>query len=84
MKMGHGRKRLGTTDLDSLKESMHQLSTPPDVICITQSTLKYGFSCIVSIPDYNFLHTNSSTNPGGVAIYVSKDIESKLETDYQF
>ena len=70
--------------LDSLKELLHQLSTPPDVICITESKLKDGFSCSVSIPDYNFFYANSPTNAGGVAIYVNKDLDAKLENDYQF
>ena len=34
--------------------------------------------------DNNFFHCNSPTNAGGVAIYVSNDIDVKLETDYQF
>ena len=69
--------------LDSLKELLHQLSTPPDVICITESKLKDGFSCSVSIPDYNFFCANSPTNAGGVAIYVNKDLDATLENDYQ-
>ena len=70
--------------LDSLKKLLHQLSTPPEVICITESKLKDGFNCAVSIPDYNFFHANSQTNAGGVTIYLSKDIAAKLETNYQF
>ena len=70
--------------LDSLKELLHQLSIPPDVICYTESKLKDGFSGTISIPDYNFFHANSPTNAGGVVIYVSKDLDAKLETDYQF
>ena len=70
--------------LDSLKELLHQLSIPPDVICITESKLKDVFSCTISISDYNFFHANSPTNAGGVAIYVSKDLDAKLESNYQF
>ena len=69
--------------LDSLKELLHQLSTP-DVICITESKLKDDFSCFVSIPDYNFFNTNSPTSTGDVDVYVSKGVDAKLETDSQF
>ena len=70
--------------LDNLKVFLRQLSTPPDVICNTEFKLKDGFSCTVSISDYNFFHPNSPTNAGGVAIYVSKDVDANLESDYLF
>ena len=81
--MFHLNSRSLQKHLDSPEELLHQLSTPPDVICITESKLKDGFSCTVSIPDYNFFHANSPTNARGVAIYVSKDLDAKLETDYR-
>ena len=63
---------------------MHQRSIHLDVICIRKAKLKDVFSCIVSISDYNFFHANSPTNAEGGAIFVSKDVDAKLETDYQF
>ena len=63
---------------DSLQELLHQLSTPTDVICISESKLKDGFSCTVSIPDNRFFHANSPIKAGGVTVYVSKDLDAKL------
>ena len=68
---------------DSPKELLHQLLTPPDVICITESKLKDGFSCTVSIPDYSFFHANSPTNNIPINItstakYLGIEIDSNL------
>jgi hypothetical protein len=35
----------------------------------------------VDITDYNFFHTDSSTNAGGAAIYVNRDIKAIARPD---
>ena len=51
-----------------------ELPLKPLIICITETKLK-GIPVVnISLPGYVFIHENSSTNAGGIGIYISKNL----------
>ena len=59
---------------------MSELPLKPPIICISETKPK-GISYVnISLPGYSFIHENSSTNAGGVGIYILNNscFEKKL------
>ena len=59
---------------DELYQFVSELSLKPLIICITKTKLKGIPDVNISLPGYAFIHENSSTNAGGVGIYISKKL----------
>jgi len=52
----------------------------PDVICISETKLKENKHDLIDISGYNFLFNNSTTNAGGVGLYIKAEL-SKLKAE---
>jgi len=46
----------------------------PSFIAIPETTLKAVSFCNIEIPGYTFIHNPSSTNAGGVGLYIQYNI----------
>ena len=52
----------------------------PDIIAITETKIKkenLGFN--VALENYDFVHSDSPTNAGGVGLYIKKSIKHHLK-----
>ena len=58
--------------LNLFLDFLQTLKKLPDLICVTETKLKSLPLRNLSIPNYEFYFSNSPTNAGGVAIYISK------------
>ena len=59
---------------DELYQFVSELPLKPLIICITETKLKGIADVNISLPGYVFIHENSSTNAGGVGIYISRNL----------
>ena len=53
----------------------------PDIIAISESKINENTSANLNIPGYAFVNINSKTQAGGVALYVSNDLEFSRRSD---
>ena len=51
-----------------------QMPTLPEIIAIFETKLNSSNRHLVDIKNYNFAHSDSLTNAGGVGIYIRKDL----------
>ena len=56
-------------NFDPLCELITLLNFTPQIICITETRIKDQPLINVAIPNYSFVHANSTSNAGGVAVY---------------
>ena len=69
---------------DILYELIESLQTLPHAICITKTHIKNQLLSNLDLPNYSFVHVNSTTNAGGVAMYISDNLKYKVcENQYQ-
>ena len=68
-------------NFDALYEFLILLSFSPDVICISETRLRGDSLTNITIPNYNFVHADSITNVGGVAIYISSNYNFELDPE---
>ena len=69
---------------DLLYELIESLQTLPHVICITKTRIKNQPLSNLDLPNYSFVHVNSTTNAGGAAMYISDNLKYKVcENQYQ-
>ena len=61
-------------NFDLLYEFIQSLQFIPQIICITETRIKFQPQINVSIPNYGFAHVNSNSNAGSVAMYIHKNI----------
>ena len=61
-------------NFDLLYKFIQSLQFIPQIICITETRMKYQPQINVSIPNYSFAHVNSNSNAVGVAMYIHKNI----------
>ena len=72
----HCNVRSLSKNLALLNDLISILSSKPDIIGISETKLNENSVDNIDLLGYNFYQTNSSTNAGGVGIYVSKDLIS--------
>ena len=48
------------------------------MVCVSETRLKNEPLLDISLPGYNFIHMNSNTQAGDVAMYISKNIRCKI------
>ena len=70
----HANIRSLHKNCDLLYEFIQSLQFILQIICITETRIKYQSQINISIPDYGFAHVNSNSNAGGVAMYIHKNI----------
>ena len=72
-------------NFDNLYDFLDDLHFLPDVICLTKTQIKLHPLLNISLPNYTFFHTDSTTNAGGVGIYVLNKFQVKKSiTQYNF
>ena len=64
---------------DSLCLFLQSLPFKPDVICLTETSVKDQPLANINLPNYSFVHTPSQSNAGGVAVYVSLNLKFSLD-----
>ena len=65
-------------NFDSLYKFLVTLSFSPDIICLTETRLKGEALINIDLPLYKFIHVDSTTAAGGVAIYVSHKLQFEV------
>ena len=59
------------------------MDNPPKIVAVTETKIKkkenIAFSPIIM--GYNFLHSDSVTNAGGVGVYIQYTVSYRLRTD---
>ena len=69
-------------NIDKLTHFISELGKSPDVIAITETKLnKNRIHSNIEINGYNFIHSDSETNAGGVGMYIKKSISYKIEEE---
>ena len=72
-------------NFDNLYNFLAELKFLPDVICLTKARIKLHPLLNISLPNYTFFHADSTTNAGGVGIYVLNKFKVKKSiTQYNF
>ena len=72
-------------NFDNLYDFLVELNFLPDVICLTETRIKLHLLLNISLPNYTFFHTDSTTDAGGVGIYVLNKFQVKKSiTQYNF
>ena len=70
-------------NFEALHEFLTLLPYSLDIVCVSETRLKGNPLINISLPDYNFVHSDSVTNAGGVAVYVSTKYKFKLDCDLE-
>ena len=65
-------------NLDTFYETLQLLSTLPQIIGVSETKINDTFFTNISIPNYTFLHANSTTRAGGVSLYILSSISFNL------
>jgi len=50
----------------------------PDIVCVSETRIKHNSLINISLPGYQFFHTDSNTYAGGVAMYASKNFQCDI------
>ena len=64
--------------VDELHELIVNAKTHPDLIAITETRIKNKPLINIDIPGYSFSYVTSSSNAGGVEIYVSDNLNINI------
>ena len=68
-------------NFDSLSEFIESLTYKPDIICITEARHKHPPLTNLNLPNYHFTNVSPSTNAGGVAAYISDNLQFNLSAE---
>jgi len=52
-------------------------------VCISETRIRGEPSINISIPNYNFVHVDSATKTGGVAMYISSKYKFSLDHELE-
>ena len=69
-------------NFDKLNDLLFQMKFQPDILCISETKIKTSPLLNISIPGYEFFHADSLSNAGGVALYISKQLQYDLNYDF--
>ena len=69
-------------NFENLNDLLLQMNFQPDILCVSETKIKISSLINISLPGYEFFHVDSPTNAGGVAIYVSKQLQYDLIYDF--
>ena len=70
-------------NFDTFKEFLTDLSFSPDIVCVSETRLKGEPLINISIPNFKFVHADSTTKAGGVAIYISSKFDFDLDRELE-
>ena len=68
-------------NINKLDEFLNDFQRMPDAIAISETKLNSNNVSKIKIPYYNFLRSDSSTNAGGVGLYIKDTIKFSLRND---
>ena len=68
-------------NFDSLCEFIESLTYKPDIICLTQARIKHQPLTNLNLPNYHFTNVSPSSNAGGVAAYISDNLQFNLSAE---
>ena len=71
-----------TKNLHLLNDLLDTLSKSIDIIAVTETRLNSSSLDNIDLEKYNFFNDNSSTNAGGVGIYINKSIKATQELKF--
>ena len=71
-------------NLSLLNELLHSLNRKPDILAITEKRLSAKTFTNIDLMNYEFFHTDSSTQAGGSGIYVLKTFNAIHRPDLKF
>ena len=60
---------------DLFYKLIESLQILPHVICMTETRIKNQPLSNLDLPNYSFVHVNSTTNAGGAAMYISDNFK---------
>ena len=62
---------------ENIEEFVNLINCKPEIIAISETKINSNSTVNFSIPQYFFLHVDSKTNAGGVALYIKENISKK-------
>ena len=66
---------------ENIEEFVNLINCKPEIIAISETKINSNSTVNFSIPQYFFLHVDSKTNAGGVALYIKENIRFKVRND---
>ena len=79
----HCNIRSLSKNLNLLEEILCSLDYKVDILGITKTKLGEKSISNVNIKGYNFYHTDSPTNAGGAALYITNNVNACTKIAYQ-
>ena len=70
-------------NFDAFHEFLCNQPCSPDIICVTETRLKNQPLLNIDISGYTFIHIDSPTTAGGVAMYISNALQFSVITNLQ-
>ena len=70
----HCNTRSLSKNFDTLGEILNSLDSKPDILGITETKLNQFSISNLDLNNYNLFRTNSKTNAGGTALYISNTL----------
>ena len=70
-------------NFDAFYEFLCNQPSSPDIICVTETRLKTQPSLNIDISGYTFVHIDSPTTAGGVAMYISNALQFSVLNNLQ-
>ena len=67
-----------------LEECLHELNCCPDILAVSETKLNKNNVNLASIANYSIVYSNSSSNAGGVAIYILNNLKFTRREDLEF
>ena len=64
-----------------LCEFIQSLTCKPDIICLTEARIEHQPLTNLNLPNYHFTYVSPSTNAGGVAAYISDNLQFNLSAE---
>ena len=67
--------------LNEIEEFLQDLQYTPEIVAISETKITKNSKYNYKIPNYNFIHTDSASNAGGVAFYIKKEPNYNIRND---
>jgi len=80
----HSNTRSLSKNFDTLEEILNSLDSKPDILGITKTKLNEFSVTNLDLHNYNLFRTDSKTNAGGTALYISNILKAIPRYDIGF
>ena len=78
----HFNVRSSPKNKSKIELFLTQMPTLPEIIAISETKLNSSKRHLVDIKNYNFAHSDSLTNAGGLGIYIRKDLSCCINYNF--